>query len=311
MHLSKEWVCNEIEVANYEKSAAQKNHRKKILKHASSKAHITASKAMQQKRNDRIQRATISCRSHEQKMTEKCVGTAYYIAKENRPYSDNVQLICLQIKNRLDMGKSLHSILSCTKMIDVACIAMKKSLVREIVENENKTSLKVDESTSVAKDPCLIIYLRALINGPPENVCLSIVELQDQDVNSIKDAILKGLDDYMITDDYLARNLLEFTSDGAPVMKGIKKGVATKLKEKYPQIITWHCLNDRLELAIGDAIKSVNGVNQMEAFFSKIYFIYSQSSKMQRELGNIAGDIDPELRKVGRITDNKIGGILL
>ena len=44
VHLSKGWVNNEIEVANDEKSLAQKNLRKKILKHDSSKAHVTAGK---------------------------------------------------------------------------------------------------------------------------------------------------------------------------------------------------------------------------------------------------------------------------
>ena len=73
--------------------------------------------------------------------------------------------------------------------------------------------------------------------------------------------LVKVLNENKITDEYFANNFLAFTSDGASVVTGVNRGVATKLKEKYPQIITWHCLNHRLELAVGDAIKSVNGVN--------------------------------------------------
>ena len=74
------------------------------------------------------------------------------------------------------MGRTLHSRWSCIEMIDVASTTMRESLVKEIVDNERKISLVVDESTSAAKDSCLIIYLCALINGSPENTFLSMIE---------------------------------------------------------------------------------------------------------------------------------------
>eukprot|EP00795_Rhopilema_esculentum_P011221 gene11221-21405_t len=239
--------------------------------------------------------------TNEQTITEKCIRTTYYIGKEKRPYSDYEQLIGPQIQNGLDMRRTLHSRWSCTEMIDVASTTMRESLAKEIVDNERKMSLIVGESTSAAKDSCLIIYLRALLNGSPENILLSMIEFQGQDADSVTCAIVKVLNENKITDEYRTNNLVAFTSDGASVMTGVNRRVATKLKEKYSQIITWHCLNHRLELAVGDAIKSVKGVNQVEAFVSKIYCVYSQSPKMQRELSNIASGIDTELRKVGRL----------
>ena len=73
------------------------------------------------------------------------------------------------------------------------------------------------------------------------------------------------------------------------------------LKSRYPQIVLWHCLNHRLELAVSDTITAVDGTQPIEDFIGKIYTIYSQSEKMQRGLKNIAAELDVQLRKVDKI----------
>jgi len=40
--------------------------------------------------------------------------------------------------------------------------------------------------------------------------------------------------------------------------------VATKLKARFAQLLTWHCLNHRLELAVGDAVRSCTEINQFK-----------------------------------------------
>ena len=47
-------------------------------------------------------------------------------------------------------------------------------------------------------------------------------------------------------------------------MTGNKSGVAAQLAMKYPNIMTWHCWNHHLELAVGDA--SCCGSNQNKSF---------------------------------------------
>ncbi|CAB4043134.1 Hypothetical predicted protein, partial [Paramuricea clavata] len=56
-----------------------------------------------------------------------------------------------------------------------------------------------------------------------------------------------------------------------------------------------------LELAVSDTIKAVDGTQPIEDFFGRIYTIYSQSAKLQRELKNIAAELDVQLRKVDKI----------
>ena len=84
-------------------------------------------------------------------------------------------------------------------------------------------------------------------------------------------------------------------------MQGTIRGVATKLKERYPQIVVWHYWNHRLERAVSDKVIAVNGVSQIESFFSKVYLVYSQPPKLQRELKEIASDMEVQMRSVGGI----------
>lgn len=54
-------------------------------------------------------------------------------------------------------------------------------------------------------------------------------------------------------------------------MLGQKSGVAARLQQLYPDLIVWHCLNDRLELAVGDTVNEVNGISHFKIFMDSLY----------------------------------------
>ena len=56
-----------------------------------------------------------------QKMTEKCIRTAYYVGCHNRLYTDYEHLIQFQEKNGVDLGRILHERTTCTEMVN--CIS--------------------------------------------------------------------------------------------------------------------------------------------------------------------------------------------
>ena len=58
-------------------------------------------------------------------------------------------------------------------------------------------------------------------------------------------------------------------------MLGTKSGVRKLLKDKFPEIILWHCLNHRLELAVGNALESISGTNDFQSFLERLYSMYS------------------------------------
>eukprot|EP00795_Rhopilema_esculentum_P011890 gene11890-2443_t len=75
IHLRREWINCEIS-SDAEKSAAQKQLRKKIVKHANSKAYLTANKLFLEREIQSIENATISSINYQRQNTEKCIRTA-------------------------------------------------------------------------------------------------------------------------------------------------------------------------------------------------------------------------------------------
>ena len=75
-------------------------------------------------------------------------------------------------------------------MIDIISTTMREDLINEITKNNHKISIIIDESTSVSKYSCLIVYIRSIIIGSPVNIFLSSVELEGQDADPICRSLL-------------------------------------------------------------------------------------------------------------------------
>ena len=61
-------------------------------------------------------------------------------------------------------------------------------------------------------------------------------------------------------------------------MLGKKSGVESMLRKLVPEYITFHCLNHRLELSIGDSVEEVAGVYNFKVFTEKLHSLYCQES---------------------------------
>ena len=146
-----------------------------------------------------------------------------------------------------------------------------------------------------------VLYLRFSVDGKcdPVGIFLDILELDSLNAESILTSILKCLASHGLTDDILSEYWLGFGSDGASVMVGSKSGVFTRLKEKYPRIISWHCFNHRLELSVHDAVKTCTEVNHFKEFMEKLHTIYSTSPKARRALAECAADLSIQIDKIG------------
>ena len=53
--------------------------------------------------------------------------------------------------------------------------------------------------------------------------------------------------------------LIGFASDGASVIFVSHSTVAIKGQQAFPNLIPWHCFNQRLELGVGDTIAEIKG----------------------------------------------------
>ena len=89
-------------------------------------------------------------------------------------------------------------------------------------------------------------------------------------------------------------------------MMGRQTGLATLMQQEFPNLVfTWHCLAHRLELAVGDPVKKVTGINHFKIFISTLYATYSMSPKNVRQLAKCAAELVVEIRKIGKILDTR------
>ena len=54
-------------------------------------------------------------------------------------------------------------------------------------------------------------------------------------------------------------------------MLGRNSGVGNRLKNDYPNIILWHCINHRLQLILDDSVNEIKQANLFKIFPDKIY----------------------------------------
>ncbi|CAI6372550.1 unnamed protein product [Macrosiphum euphorbiae] len=302
-HIATEWSNAEISPTGLNLKNKQTNLRKKILKHKLSISHLNAQKIVDESKKNIIDEKISEMALSESNQTQKIFRTAYLISKNQRPYTDMPKLVDLQVNNGVDLGRILHTNVSCTQIIDHIASEMRIKLAKCIIENGTKLCILVDESTTLIRKSMLVICLRCAIGelGEINTFFFDIVELNNTSAVSVKGSMLQALEKYGINFEFLKKNLNAFVSDGASNMLGRKSGVGTLLKNDFPNIITWHCCNHRLELAVNDILKEVSGLNHFQSFIEKLYATYHMSPKNTSELRECAASLEKKLLTIRKI----------
>jgi len=303
--ISKEWSSCQINGGNsIKKETRLASLRNKIKRHTSSKAHKTAFHFIMQKEENVLSKQFEKSAYVKNQSTTLIFRTAYYIAKFNRPFNDHFNLLQLQQLNGIKIGTTLHSRFSSTNIVDHISFKMKQKIVTNIIETGAKLSVLIDESTTVSAVCGMVVFIKASIScDDPIFIFLDLIELVSQTAENIVNQLIECLKESGFNDHYLINNWISFVSDGASVLLGKKNGVAKRLQERYPLIFSFHCMNHRLELAVGDSVKDVNAVNHFKSFMDSLYVLYNASPKNQNELKNICNELDTIFLKVGRVLD--------
>lgn len=274
----------------------------KLKKHVDSESHKIAQNILEEGQKKRLEECFNTVLIAEEEPTSKIFRTAYYLAKNNRPFTDHEDLVRLQQINGIDLGSILHSRFTAKNIINHIANEMRKQLISRIVNLQSKLSVLIDESTSLSNKTTLIIYLKTSLGGEnPECIFLDLCELDSQDAEHIEMKLLETLKIHGFNEEYLKTNWIAIATDGASVMVGKYSGVVTRLRQRYPKLFTWHCLNHRLELSVSDVIKDVRGINHFKSFLDKLYTIYSQSPKNSRALECVCHELGLKFKKVGRV----------
>ena len=119
-----------------------------------------------------------------------------------------------------------------------------------------------------------------------ENIFLGLVEaIEGTSAEGVFGVVEQELQSNNFDHKWLSSRLIAICMDGASVMTGSKSGVASIFINKYgTNVVAFHCLAHRLELAVNDALKLVTATNHFKAFNSYPHYThYSARAQKTKE----------------------------
>lgn len=217
----------------------------------------------------------------------KLFNTAYFVAKEEMPFSSFKGLCGLQIKNDVELGKTYFNDHACKNFIESSAEILKADLSEKLNNASPRFfSAMADGSTDSGVVEQELLFVRFLYNGLPVNRFLTVQSVKHADADGILHAIGNGFNYASVVN--WKDGLVGFGSDGASVMMGRQNGVLKKIKDDVPHLIEMHCVAHRLELAILDAFKGESILTELKDLLQGIYKHYHYSPKALRELNELA-----------------------
>ena len=186
-------------------------------------------------------------------LNQKCMqstctvsDTVHSLVKQNRPFSDIMNEVKLQIKNEVGLGHGLHSRKTAVKIVDDIAKEIKSEVFAKITEQNRKICIIIDEASTICSTSALIIFVKIENEEFSPIIFLDVAELESQGAEQIYNTMLDSFNSAGFSNEYLTQNLFGFCSDGASVMLGRDSGVGARLQENFPKIVIWHCLSHRL-----------------------------------------------------------------
>ena len=210
MHVLKEWCDGNITAVGDDISKQQTSLRKKISKHKNTRVHLKIEQMIDRSMLEVIPNHLQNLSTIDNALTEKIFRTAYFIAKNQRPYTDMPKLVDLHVNNGLEMGRILQTDKACSNIIDHISSEMRKKICKDIVDNGRKLCIIVYKSITISNKTMLVICLRAAVAHEEDIITFffDIIELQNTSASTIYAAIIDDLLKYGINHEYLKKTWL-------------------------------------------------------------------------------------------------------
>ena len=208
-------------------------------------------------------------------------NSAYYLSKNERPYSDFEELLELQEKNGATHHKGYRNERSAANFVDTCGQVLKDNMVQDLL-NAKYYSILMDGSTDSSVTEQELIYILFLSkNGIPEVKFFSIESVKSADAEGLKSSLKEAFERIGIS--CFENRLHGLNVDGASVNTGVHRGLGAKIRELAPWLTVVHCFNHRLELAVKDTFKGTF-FDEIDTMLLKLYYLYKKSAKRTREL---------------------------
>ncbi|XP_032997999.1 zinc finger protein 862-like [Lacerta agilis] len=227
---------------------------------------------------------------------EKLFNTAYFIVKENYSFDDFPALCALQKKNGLIVGETYRNDKAAKQFAHYIAESLRLELKYKL-SKANFFGILADGSTDRSNAACEIVYFYYINKAEVKCSYGALRECPGENAVDVKSTIESVLDEYV--PDWKSK-LTAISFNGASVDTGGASGVAKLFQDSCPGLVAVHCVAHQLELAIGDALKSVKFAGLAEDVVKGIYTFYHGNPKRTKELKEIGEVLNEKvLRHMG------------
>ncbi|XP_039459533.1 zinc finger protein 862-like [Oreochromis aureus] len=233
-----------------------------------------------------IAKTILKINQAQQEVLKKLFRTAYYVAKSELPLAKFSSLCKLQKANGLDLGSTYLNDHACREFIGAIAQTSRDQIEKEIQESRF-LSILADGSTDTGIIEQELVHVR-YVRDNGDIATYMIKPVKSANAAGILEAIDEAVNTMGIREDTWKKKVVCANFDGAAVMMGEKTGVAGRLKQRIPHIITIHCVAHKLELAVLDSVKGCEYLVKFEDTLKTIFKMYYYSPKKRRELTEIS-----------------------
>ncbi|KAK6168448.1 hypothetical protein SNE40_020979 [Patella caerulea] len=240
-----------------------------------------------------IIKAIINLEKHEELLLRRLFTTAFYLAKHEKPYTDFVYLNELQNKNfgtssdkDLDVTKHYNNDKQANTFIHYIAKVERDSII-ELIHNSEFISVALDGSTDCANLEEELFFVSCLdTNFEPQIKFFKIHNLKGRATAlELKYCLYQIFEEANID---LKTKCVQLATDGPSVMKKM----CNLVQDDIAFLLTFHCANHRLELALKDAMKDIPFLSETHELLNGIHNFYENSnlqSRMLKDTGDLMG----------------------
>lgn len=227
---------------------------------------------------------------------KKLFNIAYYIAKNNKPFTDFPGLIELSEKLGVELREEYGNRTSCKEFISQIAKVLRSDLISEL-KDASCVTLLLDGSADSGSVEELILYVRFVRKFKIKETFLSLTPLESGSAAGYMEALEKELEKLGISEWLSGSKLVGIGTDGAASLLGAQNGLIHNIRQKVRHIVAVHCIAHRLQLSVLSSVKHVDYVDELDSLLKSLYKFYQQSPKRLRELKTVAESLEMRIRK--------------
>ena len=171
-----------------------------------------------------------------------CFNTAYFVAKEELPFTMYPSLLLLQQKNGVLIPNRYGTDQACRRFMKYIFDDIHEQN-RTLVKNSRVLSIMFDGATDVSISENEIVYARIVDKGVPRNIFVQITAVKHAHAEGVLGAIESSMNSIDPGWDW-KQKLIATGSDGASVNLGRRHSVAKLLQDDSPRLFAMHCVTE-------------------------------------------------------------------